>query len=69
MWGLANAVAKIDLVKVYADYELNHEVFDKEVSFSIERVKGIKLFQKYRKDQTATNLIPYTIRFQPYRRG
>ena len=49
MWGLANAVAKIDLVKVYADYELNHEIFDKEVSFSIERVKGIKVFQKYRK--------------------
>ena len=24
MWGLANAVSKIDLVKVYADYELNH---------------------------------------------
>ena len=29
MWGLANAVSKIDLVKVYADYELNHESFDR----------------------------------------
>jgi len=49
MWGLANAVSKIDLVKVYADYELNHDSFDEKVSFSIERIKGFKLFQKYRK--------------------
>ena len=44
MWGLANAVSKIDLVKVYADYELNHDAFDEKVSFSIERIKGFKLF-------------------------
>ena len=49
MWGLANAVSKIDLLKVYADYELNHDSFDEKVSFSIERIKGFKLFQKYRK--------------------
>ncbi len=49
MWGLANAISKIDLVKVYADYELNHNTFDDKVPFSIERVKGFKLFQKYRK--------------------
>ena len=49
MWGLANAVSKIDLVKVYADYELNHDAFDEKVSFSIERIKGFKLFQNTEK--------------------
>ena len=49
MWGLAKSLAKIDLIKVFADYNENHEQFDKDVSFSIERVKGIKLLRKYRK--------------------
>ena len=49
MWGLAKSLAKIDLIKVFADYSENYEQFDKEVSFSIERVKGIKLLRKYRK--------------------
>ena len=49
MWGLAKSLAKIDLIKVFADYSENHEEFDNKVSFSIERVKGIKLLRKYRK--------------------
>ena len=49
MWGLARSLAKIDLIKVFADYSENHEEFDKKVSFSIERIKGIKLLRKYRK--------------------
>ena len=49
MWGLAKSLAKIDLIKVFADYSENHEDFDNKVSFSVERVKGIKLFRKYRK--------------------
>ena len=49
MWGLANAVSKIDLLKVYADYELNHEVFDNEVSFSIERIKELNCFKSTEK--------------------
>ena len=49
MWGLANQLAKIDMLKVFADHDLNHEDFDKKVSFSIERVGGIKFFRKYRK--------------------
>ncbi len=49
MWGLAKSLAKIDLIKVFADYSENHEKFDNKVSFSVERVKGIKLFRKYRK--------------------
>ena len=43
MWGLAKSLAKIDLIKVFADYSENHEDFDNKVSFSVERVKGIKL--------------------------
>ena len=49
MWGLAKSLAKIDLIKVFADYSENHEEFDNKVSFSIERIKGIKLLRKYRK--------------------
>jgi len=49
MWGLAKSLAKIDLIKVFADYSENHEEFDNKVSFSVERVKGIKLLRKYRK--------------------
>ena len=49
MWGLSNAISKLDLLKVFADYEPNHNEFDEKVSFSIERVRGAKLFRKYRK--------------------
>ena len=49
MWGLARSLAKIDLIKVFADYNENHQEFDNKVSFSIERIKGIKLLRKYRK--------------------
>jgi phosphatidylinositol alpha-1,6-mannosyltransferase len=37
------------LIKVFADYEENHKIFDDHASFSIERVGGPKLFRKYRK--------------------
>ena len=49
MWGLANELAKIDILKVFADFELNHNDFDENVSFTIERVGGFKIFRKYRK--------------------
>ena len=49
MWGLTNELSKHYLLKVFADYFVNHKDFDKKVSFSIERVGGIKLFRKYRK--------------------
>ena len=44
MWGLARSLAKIDLIKVFADYSENHEEFDSNISFSVERIKGIKIF-------------------------
>ena len=49
MWGLARSLSKLNLIKVFADYHENHEEFDKSVSFSIERVSGMKLIRKYRK--------------------
>ena len=49
MWGLTRSLSKINLIKVFADYSDGHEEFDRSVSFSIERVSGIKVLRKYRK--------------------
>jgi len=49
MWGLARSLSKLNLIKVFADYADGYEEFDKSVSFSIERVSGIKFLRKYRK--------------------
>ena len=49
MWGLTRTLSKLNLIKVFADYHENHEEFDTSVSFSIERVSGMKLIRKYRK--------------------
>ena len=45
------------MLKVFADYQENHKEFDDQVSFSIERVGGIKLFRKYRKAQLINEFI------------
>jgi phosphatidylinositol alpha-1,6-mannosyltransferase len=49
MWGLTNSLSKYFMIKVFADYHDQHESYDKEASFSIERIGGIKLLRKYRK--------------------
>ena len=49
MWGLTRSLSKLDLVKVFADYHEDHKKFDDKVSFTIERVSGVKLLRKYRK--------------------
>ena len=49
MWGLTNSIAKYNLTKVFADYQENHKEVDDSVSFSIERISGVKLIRKYRK--------------------
>ena len=49
MWGLANSISKYYLTKVFTDYQKNHQEFDGKVSFSIERIGGVKLLRKYRK--------------------
>jgi len=51
MWGLTNELSKNFMIKVFADYCENHKTLDEQVSFSIERVGGIKLLRKYRKAQ------------------
>ena len=51
MWGLANELSKDYMIKVFADLHKKHKSFDEKVSFSIERVGGIKFFRKYRKAQ------------------
>ena len=57
MWGLANELSKHYMIKVFADYHENHKLFDEQVSFSIERVGGIKLLKKYRKAQLINEFI------------
>ena len=65
MWGLARSLAKLNLIKVFADYHENHEEFDSYVSFSIERVSGMKLIRKYRKSYLINdyyNIIDISVR-------
>ena len=57
MWGLANELSKNFMIKVFADYLEGHKNFDEQVSFSIERVGGIKLLRKYRKAQLINEFI------------
>ena len=57
MWGLANELSKEFMIKVFADYYEDHKTFDEQVSFSIERVGGIKLFRKYRKAQLINEFV------------
>ena len=57
MWGLANELSKHYMIKVFADYHENQQLFDEQVSFSIERVGGIKLLRKFRKAQLINEFI------------
>ena len=49
MWGLSRELSKNLMIKVFADHIENHNTFDDQASFSIERVGGPKLLRKYRK--------------------
>ena len=57
MWGLAKSISKYDLTKVITDFQENHEEFDDNVSFTIERVKGFKLLKKYRKSNLINSFL------------
>mgnify|MGYP001308633952 CR=1 FL=1 len=57
MWGLTNSLSKYFMIKVYADEHNQSEDYDKKVSFSIERVGGIKLLRKYRKAHLVNDFI------------
>ena len=34
MWGLSNELSKNFMIKVFADFEANHKMFDEKASFS-----------------------------------
>jgi len=57
MWGLANSLSKHYMIKVFADYHEQHNNYDERVSFSIQRVGGIKLLRKYRKAHLVNEFI------------
>ena len=57
MWGLTCSLAKYNLVKVFADFHEQHKQHDSKVSFSIERVGGIKILRKYRKSYLINEFI------------
>ena len=49
MWGLTCSLAKYNLVKVFADYHEKYKDHDEKVSFSIDRIGGVKILRKHRK--------------------
>ena len=57
MWGLTCSIAKYNMVKVFADFHENYKEHDQKVSFSIDRVGGIKLLRKHRKSYLVNEFI------------
>ena len=57
MTGLSESLLNHGPVKVFADEFVNSELYDIKSPLSIERVKGIKLFRKYRKANLVNNFI------------
>ncbi len=57
MWGLTCSIAKYNMVKVFADFHENYKEHDQKVSFSINRVGGIKLLRKHRKSYLVNEFI------------
>ena len=57
MWGLSRELSKNFMIKVFADYVEDHKNFDEKISFSIERVGGIKILRKFRKAQLINEFI------------
>ena len=64
MYGLAKSLSENVMIKVFADQYPNQDNFDKELSFSIERVSGPKIFKKYRK-ANLLKFMTYKIRPEP----
>jgi len=57
MWGLTCSLAKHNLVNVFADFHEKYKEHDDKVSFSINRVGGIKFFRKHRKSYLVNEFI------------
>ena len=49
MGGLSESLLNHGPVKVFADEYPDSNIYDNKSSLNIERVKGIKIFRKYRK--------------------
>jgi len=57
MGGLSENLVDHGPVKVFADDSINSEEYDDKSLIKVERVKGIKLFRKYRKAKLVNNFI------------
>ena len=57
MGGLSESLLNHGPVKVFANEFPNSNFYDSKSSLNIERVKGIKLFRKYRKANIVNNFI------------
>ena len=57
MWGLTCSISKYNLVKVFADFHEKYKEHDQKVSFSIDRIGGIKLLRKHRKSYLVNEFI------------
>ena len=57
MGGLSESLLEHGPVKVFANEFPNSETYDKKSSTNIERIKGIKLFRKYRKANLVNEFI------------
>ncbi len=57
MGGLSENLLNHGPVKVFANDHEGSDFYDKKTSINIERVKGIKLFRKYRKANLVNNFI------------
>ena len=57
MGGLSESLLEHGPVKVFAEEILNSKTYDEKSSINIERIKGIKLFKKYRKAKIVNDFI------------
>ena len=57
MGGLSESLLNHGQVKVFANEFPNSDVYDSKSNMNIERVKGIKLFRKYRKANIVNNFL------------
>ena len=57
MGGLSESLLEHGPVKVFANDSPNSEIYDKKSSMNIQRIKGIKLFKKYRKASLVNQFI------------
>ena len=57
MFGLTKSLSEHMMIKVFADEHYQQDKFDEDLSFSIERVGGPKIFRKFRKASLINNYL------------